>query len=276
MLPYVKIYRDFIDVARELADDERGRLFLAVMQYANGEEVTPLKGAEKIAFVVLRSQIDRDNAAHDEYIEKQRENGKLGGRPKKDKPNKKKPQDPSLTPQNPENPSLTPQNPENLDIDIDIDIDTDVDNYKHPSDLRPQDVCPELSSSSAPKPAPVIEMPLNDGTFFPISQEQCHEWAGLYPAVDVIQQLRNMRGWLDSNTRNRKTKNGILRFVTGWLSREQNRAGVAQRQRPQQSPRVSMGPSPAHQMSPVGADDVERMFRELGRSMPAPPAEDVG
>ena len=205
MLPYIKIYRDFIDVAKELDDEERGRLFLAIMQYANGEEVPPLKGAEKIAFVVLRSQIDRDDAAHDEYIEKQRENGKRGGRPKKDKPVNK----------NPKNPTLKKQNPKNLDIDTDIDIDTDVDiDIDGEDSAEPETVSP-----------PVISLPLNDGSFYPISQEQCHEWAGLYPAVDVIQQLRGMVGWLNANPSRRKTKRGINAFVNRWLSKEQDRGG---------------------------------------------------
>lgn len=207
MLPYIKIYRDFIDVAKELDDEERGRLFLAIMQYANGEEVPPLKGAEKIAFVVLRSQIDRDDAAHDEYVEKQRENGKRGGRPKKDKPVNK----------NPKNPTLKKQNPKNLDIDIDIDtdIDTDVDiDIDGEDSAEPETVSP-----------PVISLPLNDGSFYPISQEQCHEWAGLYPAVDVIQQLRGMVGWLNANPSRRKTKRGINAFVNRWLSKEQDRGG---------------------------------------------------
>lgn len=207
MLPYIKIYRDFIDVAKELDDEERGRLFLAIMQYANGEEVPPLKGAEKIAFVVLRSQIDRDDAAHDEYIEKQRENGKRGGRPKKGK----------LENKNPKNPTLKKQNPKNLDIDIDIDtdIDTDVDiDIDGEDSAEPETVSP-----------PVISLPLNDGSFYPISQEQCHEWAGLYPAVDVIQQLRGMVGWLNANPSRRKTKRGINAFVNRWLSKEQDRGG---------------------------------------------------
>ncbi len=207
MLPYIKIYRDFIDVAKELDDEERGRLFLAIMQYANGEEVPPLKGAEKIAFVVLRSQIDRDDAAHDEYVEKQRENGKRGGRPRKDKSVNK----------NPKNPTLKKQNPKNLDIDIDIDtdIDTDVDiDIDGEDSAEPETVSP-----------PVISLPLNDGSFYPISQEQCHEWAGLYPAVDVIQQLRGMVGWLNANPSRRKTKRGINAFVNRWLSKEQDRGG---------------------------------------------------
>ena len=69
----------------------------------------------------------------------------------------------------------------------------------------------------------VIELPLNDRSLYPITKEQSQEWAGLYPAVDVIQQLRNMRGWLDANPVKRKTKTGILRFINGWLAKEQNK-----------------------------------------------------
>ncbi len=72
---------------------------------------------------------------------------------------------------------------------------------------------------------PVITLPLNDGSEYPVSQEQCQEWAGLYPAVDVIQQLRGMRGWLLSNPDRRKTRRGINRFITGWLAKEQDRGG---------------------------------------------------
>ena len=52
-------------------------------------------------------------------------------------------------------------------------------------------------------------------------------WQELYPAVDVMQQLRAMRGWIDANPQNRKTRAGIRRFVNGWLSKEQNRGGSA-------------------------------------------------
>lgn len=69
----------------------------------------------------------------------------------------------------------------------------------------------------------VLNLPLNDGSLFGITQDQVDKWAGLYPAVDIMQELRNMRGWLDSNPKKRKTKTGILRFVNGWLSREQDK-----------------------------------------------------
>lgn len=89
---------------------------------------------------------------------------------------------------------------------------------------------PNISADPGTVSAPVAaELPLNDGTFFKISVDQCQEWAGLYPAVDVIQQLRAMRGWLDANPTKRKTKAGIKRFVNGWLAREQDKGGSVRR-----------------------------------------------
>ena len=85
------------------------------------------------------------------------------------------------------------------------------------------DVCAEPQAASTP---PVILLPLNDGTEYPVSQEQCREWEGLYPAVDVIQQLRNMKGWIDANPARRKTLRGIKAFIVTWLGREQDKGGV--------------------------------------------------
>ena len=87
---------------------------------------------------------------------------------------------------------------------------------------NPKYIGTEPQAASMP---PVIFLPLNDGTDYPVSQEQCHEWAGLYPAVDVIQQLRQMRAWLIANPRRRKTARGINGFIVNWLSREQDKPG---------------------------------------------------
>ena len=91
------------------------------------------------------------------------------------------------------------------------------------SESNPKKVGAEPQAASTPPPA--IFLPLNDGTEYPVSREQCHEWAGLYPAVDVIQQLRQMRGWLIANPANRKTKRGINAFIVRWLAKEQDRGG---------------------------------------------------
>lgn len=67
-------------------------------------------------------------------------------------------------------------------------------------------------------------LPLIDGTEYLITAAQLAEWQEIFPAIDVAQQLRTMRSWLIANPKNRKTRGGILRFVHGWLSKEQNRA----------------------------------------------------
>lgn len=77
---------------------------------------------------------------------------------------------------------------------------------------------------------PVISLPLNDGSEFPVGQDMISEFSGLYPAVDIMQELRNMRGWLLNNPKNRKTRSGIRRFINAWLSKEQDKPKVRQQQ----------------------------------------------
>lgn len=75
-------------------------------------------------------------------------------------------------------------------------------------------------------------LPLCDGTDYPVSQQLLDELAPLYPAVDVVQELRAMKGWLIGNPANRKTRRGVLRFITSWLSRAQDRAPRVPQERP--------------------------------------------
>lgn len=70
-------------------------------------------------------------------------------------------------------------------------------------------------------------LPLNDRSFYEVYDSDIDEWQALYPAADVRQELRNMRGWLDANPTRRKTKSGIRRFINSWLARVQNAAGGA-------------------------------------------------
>lgn len=74
------------------------------------------------------------------------------------------------------------------------------------------------------KPA-VINIPLNDKTEFPVYQSDVDEWIELYPAVDVMQELREMRDWSISNPEKRKTKKGARSFISKWLAREQDKGG---------------------------------------------------
>jgi hypothetical protein len=84
---------------------------------------------------------------------------------------------------------------------------------------------PSGSKPSSPANGSVkvlINLPMLGKKEFPIDEHQAREWESLYPAVDVMQELRKMRGWLIAHPERRKVK--PLRFVNGWLAKEQDRA----------------------------------------------------
>lgn len=93
-----------------------------------------------------------------------------------------------------------------------------------PSSKPDNNSCPEVKTSE-PEAEVVITLQLNTGEEHPITEKDVGIWSNLYPAVDIVQGLRAMKGWLLANPKNRKTKSGIMRFVNGWLAKEQNKGG---------------------------------------------------
>jgi hypothetical protein len=69
----------------------------------------------------------------------------------------------------------------------------------------------------------VVNLPLNSGLSFPVHESFVKELTPLYPAVDIKAQLLQMAGWLIGNPSKRKTQKGILRFITNWLSTQQDK-----------------------------------------------------
>ena len=57
---YVKAYYDWIEQTAALSDAERGRLFIAILEYARSGLEPKLDGRESILFPVFKSIIDRD------------------------------------------------------------------------------------------------------------------------------------------------------------------------------------------------------------------------
>ena len=80
----------------------------------------------------------------------------------------------------------------------------------------------------------VISFTLNDKTEYPVYDKDYAEWVELYPAVDIMQELRKMKGWLDSNPTRRKTVKGIRRFINNWLSKAQDSPHVQKSQTSQE------------------------------------------
>lgn len=101
-----------------------------------------------------------------------------------------------------------------------LDINKNEKNEKN--DKEDNNYCSEPKEDLASEPA-VITLTLNDKSEYPIFQKDIDEWKELYPAVDVMQQLRHMKAWCDSNPTKRKTKRGVKRFITSWLMKEQDK-----------------------------------------------------
>ena len=75
------LYNDMCKNILALIDDvQAGQLFRMIVDYANGEELTPAKDmGVRMAFEIIRAGLDANVQAYEEMCEKRRENGRLGG-----------------------------------------------------------------------------------------------------------------------------------------------------------------------------------------------------
>lgn len=101
----------------------------------------------------------------------------------------------------------------------------------------------------------VIGIPTNTGDDFPITADDVREFANLYRSVDVMQELRAMRGWAIGNRAQRKTARGMLRFVNAWLSRAQDRAARMPSGRAQRRMSASERVQAANDAAEAGAEE---------------------
>ena len=80
-----------------------------------------------------------------------------------------------------------------------------------------------------------FEMLMKSGTFQPTS-EDLQNWKMTYKKVDVENEILKMKEWCLSNPGNRKTKSGIRRFITSWLSRADKDEKAANNNRTSKAP----------------------------------------
>lgn len=85
----------------------------------------------------------------------------------------------------------------------------------------------DLLAQSAHAPSYPVELELNDGSLYGVTQLAIDRWKLAYPNVDVLTELRRMAVWCHANRSRRKTRMGIERSVVAWLGRAQDRGGFA-------------------------------------------------
>ena len=79
------LYTSMLQSTRKLSLEQKGKLFEAIIEYQTTGEVPEIDDlAVDIYFDMIKNQMDIDNKKYKETLEKRREAGKKGGRPKKD------------------------------------------------------------------------------------------------------------------------------------------------------------------------------------------------
>lgn len=120
------LYADLLTVVKMLVEKDRinktnygGELFLIILEYVNDLNPIPIDFIVEMAFEPIKLQLKRDLIKWSEFREKQSENGKKGGRPKKDMDNL----DNNI---NPENPSLLKESQKSLTVNVNATVNDTV------------------------------------------------------------------------------------------------------------------------------------------------------
>lgn len=71
MRKYMKLYASTMDAVEALTDEDAGRVLKGLLRYMNDAEPGEMQGSDKVLFLMLRQQIERDveiavrNGRHD-------------------------------------------------------------------------------------------------------------------------------------------------------------------------------------------------------------------
>lgn len=144
-MKFICMYADYLNIFRDLTDVRRGRLIMAILEYAFSGTVCELRGEERLAFSMMRSQIDRDRQKYEETCQRNRANGSRGGRPRK-------------------NPTAQTENPGVLEKPIEKENENvnekeiKIENEKENEIVKEKEssICPEPGASGSPQPQPGI------------------------------------------------------------------------------------------------------------------------
>lgn len=110
------LYYEYREILEDLSNEEVGILFRAILDYEIDSIEPNFTGLLKMAFKVIKGNLDRDREKYDKRCETSAQNGRLGGRPRKlgEKPNSK--------------PNSKPKKPKKADNDNETDADDEADN----------------------------------------------------------------------------------------------------------------------------------------------------
>ena len=217
---YAPMPMEYLEEMAILSDEDFGRLMRALLRYA--KDGTPIALDGDCRFFAVRV-MNKDNyyakkaAEEAEKAEQRAVHSRKAAVARyaefRDTNAEKLPEHAQACPSMPEQTNTIQNNSEQIKTNQD-----NTDQIK--SD---QNKCITEEYGTKPHGASVLALPLNDNTEFEIYEEDVLLWQETYPAVDVRQELKEMKAWCAANPTLRKTRRGIKRFIVTWLSKEQDR-----------------------------------------------------
>ena len=155
----ILFYVDWGETFKALTDEQAGKLIKHLCAYVNDENPQTDDPIVNAVFVNIRQQLKRDLKKYEDMCLKNKENGKKGGRPKKE------------TEENPNKPNGFLENPTKAKKpDTDTDTDTDIDKEINNNDYY------------------------NDGRLF-ITRDQINKLKENYPITTIDQYIGRVLNW---------------------------------------------------------------------------------
>lgn len=198
-------YGSFYEALKEVDNEIRLLVYDAINEYALFSIEPQLSGTASALFKLMRPQIDANR--------KKRENGRKGGSKSKATDKQSASKEEANTKQYEAD---RKQSAGKTGANANENVNANENANANANEGR-------MPGAKAPARKAAISLLLNNKAYHPVYQEEIGRWRELYPAVDVMQELRKMAGWLEANPSRRKTAKGINSFIVGWLSREQDK-----------------------------------------------------
>ena len=115
---YAAVPHEYLEEMSELSDEEFGRLMRGLLLYSR--EGTPIQaeGNERFYAKRVMNREDGLKASYEEIAERNRSNGRKGGRPRKNPETQKNPEEPKETKKNPEEPKETQKTQDEDEVEV--------------------------------------------------------------------------------------------------------------------------------------------------------------
>lgn len=210
------LYCDIIHTVKKLPKDKQADLFVHILEYVNDMNPITDDFVVEIAFEPIKQALKRDLLKYEKIRQRNAENGKTGGRPKKvveDEPvevtKASKPKKPSGLIGNPKNPS----EPKKADIGIGIGID--IDNEKE--DIIISDEIKKLKEDFER-----FNKWLDSETKFvrkiktQMTEEQFMKLKKTYNSTQIMNTILNLENYKDAT----KKYTSVYLTVNNWLKRD--------------------------------------------------------